>query len=77
LGDYLQGIRCYQKALALKPRDEYNWYNQACCAAQLQQASLAVECLQQAIAINPQNRDLSQTDPDFLHIRNNHLFQGI
>jgi tetratricopeptide (TPR) repeat protein len=66
---YRAALTSYQQAVEIKPDDEYAWYNSACCAALLGNISLATECLESALLINPNFQALLKTDPDLEVIR--------
>ncbi len=70
LGNYAEALTSYQSALSLDAEDDYAWYNQGCCAAQLGYVSLAIECLQRAIELNQSNRQLIKSDRDLEPLRN-------
>jgi Tfp pilus assembly protein PilF len=54
-----------------QPKPEFldAFYNKACCYASQNQIDLAVDCLQQAIDLDPQCKENAKTDTDFDLIR--------
>lgn len=66
LGRYDEAIASYSQALGLEPDFDAAFYGKARTYAQQGQIALALENLQQAIALSPDEyRDLANTDPAF------------
>jgi len=66
-------LKNYQKAIEIKPNDEYAWYNCACCAARIGDISLAMEYLESTLLINPNFQESLKNDPDLVVIRDRGL----
>lgn len=56
----------FQRALNQKPGDDSLLYNLSLCAGLRGDLPAALEFLQRSIQINPKNRTIARTDPDFL-----------
>ncbi|HCF26844.1 MAG TPA: hypothetical protein DEV81_06470, partial [Cyanobacteria bacterium UBA11049] len=66
------------KAIQLNSNYVLAWYNKACCYAEQNNADLAIENLQQAIALAPDRFiKLAKTDSSFDSIRENPLFKQL
>ena len=72
-----EAIASYDQALAFKPDYAKAFYNKAHCYSSQNQVELAVECLQQAIALDPKCKDWAKTDTDFDLIRESDRFQAL
>ena len=77
LGENAAAIACYDAALAIKPDYHKALYNKACCYSLQGDADSAIPCLQAAIALDPENRDLAKTDTDFDPIRHDERFRAL
>ena len=53
MGKYDQAIECYDKAIALEPRDFAAWHNKGELLFSLKKHDQAIECYDKAIALNP------------------------
>ncbi|NET71052.1 MAG: tetratricopeptide repeat protein [Sphaerospermopsis sp. SIO1G2] len=66
----------YDQALEFKPDDHQAWYNKACIYALQSKIELAIENLQTAINLHPDEyREMAKTDSDFDGIREDERFQ--
>ena len=74
LGRYEEAITSYDQALKIKPDDANAYYNKACTYAQLENISLALDNLKQAINLDSQFLEDAKTDTDFDKIRNDRRF---
>ncbi|TAG52363.1 MAG: hypothetical protein EAZ28_29560, partial [Oscillatoriales cyanobacterium] len=71
-------IASYDKALEFKPDDTSAFYNKACCYALHSQIDQAIQNLQQAINLNPDEwREMAKTDSDFDSMRSDVRFQAL
>ena len=78
LGRLEEAIASCNKALELKPDDSAALYNKACCYAKHNNIDLAIENLQQAIKLNPEEyREMVKTDTDFDRIRGDKRFKAL
>ncbi len=77
LGDKAGAIACYDAALEIKPDKHEALYNKACCYGLQGDADNAVQFLQAATTLDPENRDLAKTDTDFDPIRSDERFQAL
>ncbi|HBK66582.1 MAG TPA: prenyltransferase, partial [Cyanobacteria bacterium UBA11166] len=65
-------------AIQIKPDDPNAFYNKACCYALQGNLELAIDNLQQAITISPDEyREMAKTDSDFDKIREDSRFQDL
>jgi tetratricopeptide (TPR) repeat protein len=63
---YKEAITSHNKALEINPDEAANTFcGKAECYALQNQADLAIESLQQAVAIDPKYRDEAKTNTDF------------
>ena len=75
---YSEAIVSYDKALELQPCDAVAWYNKACCYALQCQVDLAIDNLEQAIKLSPNEyRELARKNSDFDKIRQDGRFQAL
>ncbi|HBS72170.1 MAG TPA: prenyltransferase, partial [Cyanobacteria bacterium UBA11153] len=66
------------QAIQIKPDDPNAFYNKACCYALQGNLELAIDNLQQAITISPDEyREMAKTDSDFDKIREDSRFQDL
>jgi regulator of sirC expression with transglutaminase-like and TPR domain len=63
--------------MKLVPEDAGSVYNKACCYSLQGDANSAIQCLQAAIALAPQSRDMAKTDTDFDPIRHDERFRAL
>jgi tetratricopeptide (TPR) repeat protein len=78
LGHYAEAIIAYDTVLQLQPDHAVTYYNKACCYALQNWVDLAIENLQQAIYMQPeQYRPMAEIDPDLAEIRSDVRFQGL
>ncbi|MEO0352828.1 MAG: tetratricopeptide repeat protein [Cyanobacteria bacterium P01_A01_bin.15] len=78
LGRYGDAIIAYDKVLEIKPDYENALYNKACAYALWNKSDQALDSLQQAINLAPeQNQELAKTDTDFDNLRNDPHFQAL
>ncbi len=78
MGRLEQATASYDKAIEIKPDNHSSWYNKACCYALQNNIEQAIENLQIAINLNPEEyREMAKTDSDFDAIRNNDRFQAL
>ena len=77
LGRYEEAIASYDRALKIKPDHVSAHYNKACCYALQDNINLAIENLQQAIALDSTFRDMAKTDSDFDKNRSDVRFQRL
>lgn len=76
LGRYEDAIASYNHALDLEPDFDAALYGKARTYALQNQADLALENLQQAIALSPDEyRNLASVDPAFKRLHNQHHFR--
>jgi tetratricopeptide (TPR) repeat protein len=67
----------YDKALEIQPDCDGAFYNKACCYALQSQIDQAIQNLEQAINLNPDEwREMAKTDSDFDSIRSHPQFQA-
>lgn len=76
LKQYEKAIISYKKAMILAPDSCDIMYDQACCYALMNDIDNAVDCLSQAIALDPKSREMAKTDSDFDRIRADERFRG-
>ncbi|HAG83914.1 MAG TPA: hypothetical protein DCL61_22885, partial [Cyanobacteria bacterium UBA12227] len=73
-----EAIASFDKAIEIKPDNANAFYNKACTYALQSQIELALENLQQAINLNPdESRQIAKTDSDFDSIRSDNRFQAL
>jgi tetratricopeptide (TPR) repeat protein len=79
LGRKEEAIASYDKALEIRPGSHHAFYNKARCYASQNQIDLAIDCLQQAIALDPipMWKDKAKTDTDFDLIRDSDGFRAL
>ena len=75
--DYDQAIEMLDRALQHDPRDEKAHYVMASTRALKGERDLALKHLQEAIALNAQNRFYAMNDPDFESIRDEEPFENL
>jgi tetratricopeptide (TPR) repeat protein len=75
--DYDQAIEMLDRALQHDPRDEKAHYVMASTRALKGDRDLALKHLQEAIALNGQNRFYAMNDPDFESIRDEEPFENL
>jgi tetratricopeptide (TPR) repeat protein len=74
----LPAIASYDQALAIKPDDPNPYHNKACAYSLQNQIELALENLQKAIQLSPEEyRNMAKTDTDFDSIRCDPGFQAL
>ena len=69
-------IESFNKAIELAPEDGSPVYNKACCYGLQGNVEKALECLQAAIALEPESLELAKTDTDFDPIRHDEGFRA-
>ena len=75
---YEDAIASYDTVIKINPDYATAWYNKACCYALKDNASLAIENLQQAIKLDPKRFiGCAKTDPDFETIKENQMFKKL
>ncbi|HEY9739209.1 MAG TPA: tetratricopeptide repeat protein, partial [Coleofasciculaceae cyanobacterium] len=75
---YEDAIASFDKAIQIHSDFPYAWYNKACCYALQGNVPLAIETLQQAINLDPdQFREQAKTDSSFDTIQENQLFKNL
>jgi tetratricopeptide (TPR) repeat protein len=78
LGRFEEAIISCNKALEIKPDYDNAFYNKACCLALQNKIAIALENLQQAIALNSDEyREMAKTDSDFDNLRHDPRFQAL
>ena len=78
MGRWEEAIASYDKALEIQPNDANTFYSKACCYALEGNVDLAIENLQQAINLNPNEyREAAKTDSVFDGIRGDNRFQAL
>jgi tetratricopeptide (TPR) repeat protein len=77
LGRYEEAHQSFDRALNLKPDWAGALYDKACCYGLQAEVALALEHLQQAIELDPQSRQMAQTDAAFDPIRADPRFQAV
>lgn len=76
LGRIEEAIASYDKALDIKPDKHKAWYNKACAHSLLNQIELALNSLEKAIRLSPEeNIALALEDSDFDNVRSNPRFR--
>jgi tetratricopeptide (TPR) repeat protein len=75
--DFDQAIEMLDRALQHDPRDEKAHYVMASTRALKGDRDLALKHLQEAIALNTQNRFYAMNDPDFESIRDEEPFENL
>jgi tetratricopeptide (TPR) repeat protein len=77
LGRDREAITSYKEALKTFSNDANVIYNQACCYALQADIEAAIAHIQQAIALDPNYREMAKTDSDFDRIRDDQRFQNL
>jgi tetratricopeptide (TPR) repeat protein len=78
LGINEEAIASYDRALQINPDYHEAFYNKACVYALQSQIELALENLQKAIQLAPEeNREMAKTDSAFDNIRSDPRFQEL
>ena len=73
---YEEAVSSYDKVLKIQHTNHSAWYNKACCHILQGNVELALNALQQAIALSPDEyRDRLKTDSDFDSVRGTEQFQ--
>lgn len=75
-GDHGVALDSLQKALGEDPENDHAHYIMAVALGMRQRMDEAIEHLQQAIALNPENRGLAKQDPDLATLRNHARFRA-
>ena len=70
LEKYEESLKYFQKATNLDSRDELAWYNQACVLSKLDRKEEALDALTVSTGINPENKELMESEEDFENIKN-------
>jgi tetratricopeptide (TPR) repeat protein len=74
-GDHAVALDHLQRALGDDPESDHAHYIMAVALGMRNRADEAIEHLQQAIALNPENRGLAKQDPDLDSIRDHGRFR--
>jgi tetratricopeptide (TPR) repeat protein len=74
-GDHNGALEHLQRALGEDPESDHAHYIMAVALGMRNRADEAIEHLQQAIALNPDNRGLARQDPDLDGLRDHHRFR--
>src|SRR4029079_5846930 len=74
-GDHKGALDHLQRALGEDPDSHHAHYIMAVALGMKNRADEALEHLQQAIALNPENRSLAKQDPDLDSIRDHNRFR--
>src|SRR3954470_15314876 len=74
-GDHVVALDHLQRALGDDPESDHAHYIMAVALGMRDRADEAIEHLQQAIALNPENRGLAKQDPDLDSIRDHGRFR--
>jgi len=77
LGRYDDAIVSYDLVLKIELENSFALYGKANCYSLQNNVALAIDCLQQAIALEPELREGAKSDVDFDPIRGNDLFQAL
>ncbi|HEY9875667.1 MAG TPA: tetratricopeptide repeat protein, partial [Candidatus Obscuribacterales bacterium] len=77
LGSDRDAIASFNKALKLKPDYASAFYNKASCYALRGDVGLALDNLQQAIALNPRYREEAQSDIAFEELLDDESFRQL
>jgi tetratricopeptide (TPR) repeat protein len=78
LGRHEEAIASYEHAVEIKPNDATSFYNLACCYALQIMIDLALENLNKAINLSPEEyRHMAKSDTDFDNIRQDPRFQEL
>lgn len=77
LQQYDEAISSYNKAIRVHAEQSDPWYGKARCYALKNDVDMVVDNLKRAIALNPQIRDLIQTNPDFDCVRETEAFDNL
>ena len=75
--DYDQAVELLDRALQHNPKDERSHYVMAATRALKGDRDAALKHLQEAIALNTQNRYYAMNDPDFESIRDEETFENL
>ncbi len=70
-----EAIKYFKISLKIEPKDDTNWFNQACAFAKLNKIEESIESLKKAIDLNPSFKDDIESDTDFDGIRNSEKFK--
>jgi Tfp pilus assembly protein PilF len=74
-GDHSGALDHLQRALTEDPESDHAHYIMAVALGMRQRSDEAMEHLRQAIALNPENRNLARQDPDLEPLRGHHAFK--
>jgi tetratricopeptide (TPR) repeat protein len=74
-GDHTGALEHLQRALSEDPDSDHAHYIMAVALGMRQRAGEAIEHLRQAIALNPENRNLARQDPDLESVRHHPSFR--
>ena len=77
LGRYEEGRAHLEKAVKMAPRADYVHYALATLAALTQEADRALEHLERAITLRPENRFQARNDSDFRLLADTHRFREL
>jgi tetratricopeptide (TPR) repeat protein len=73
-----EAIACYEESLKIDRDDRYAWYNAACCYAALGQQQKAIDCLREALDIEPDIcGELARNNFVFDGLRQNETFNDL
>ena len=75
-GDHGVALDSLQRALGEDPENDHAHYIMAVALGMRQRMDEAIEHLQQAIALNPENRGLAKQDPDLDNVRDHARFRA-
>ncbi|HEV8130442.1 MAG TPA: tetratricopeptide repeat protein [Acidobacteriota bacterium] len=75
--NFQRAIEHFLRAIELNPKGDYIHYALAASHAQAADLDPAIQSLQKAIQLNPENKFLARNDPDFEPIRSNKEFVAL
>lgn len=74
---YSEALAACDKAIQINPKHVFAWYSKACCYAEQNKISLAIEHLKKAIELSYSTINDVKADPSFDLIRNEQMFKQL